>query len=275
MIRNLLNGIGHLGIYTAYVTFLTDAYRFSSTGGNSSPAWPHRPNFCQLVDLFSILGSFLKITGNFWATFSHGRSYLLILTKNPSAYILCKTFTNSSGHPGHHLHTCLTIRTFISKIRDRCYYFKNIFAQKFAKTGLFWLKQKVILQKSYHNIDFREEGQFFCWKLAKIAENCEHNIDPKICFLLRKNNVFTPWTYFARRIQFWKRTAYPMSPCHHIHIQNNPNIILERKPFSYNCTSSLAHYENKNSFFAMKNALILLQRWRYSCKFRSRRIGCW
>jgi hypothetical protein len=34
------------------------------------------------------------------------------------------------------------------------------------------------LQKWDHNIGFKEKRQFFCRKVAKIAENCDHNIDP-------------------------------------------------------------------------------------------------
>jgi hypothetical protein len=34
------------------------------------------------------------------------------------------------------------------------------------------------MQNFNHNIGFREKRQFFRWKLAKIAENCDHNMDP-------------------------------------------------------------------------------------------------
>jgi hypothetical protein len=34
------------------------------------------------------------------------------------------------------------------------------------------------LKKNDHNIGFREKRQFFRRKLRKIAENCDHNIDP-------------------------------------------------------------------------------------------------
>jgi hypothetical protein len=43
---------------------------------------------------------------------------------------------------------------------------------------------------------FEKNGKFFCRKLAKIAENCDHNIDPKAakkCFAclqdIRRNEV--------------------------------------------------------------------------------------
>jgi hypothetical protein len=35
-----------------------------------------------------------------------------------------------------------------------------------------------LLQKYDHNIGFREKRQFFRRILSKIAENCDHNIDP-------------------------------------------------------------------------------------------------
>jgi hypothetical protein len=35
------------------------------------------------------------------------------------------------------------------------------------------------MQNFDHNIGFRENRQFFRRKLSKIAENCDHNIDPR------------------------------------------------------------------------------------------------
>jgi hypothetical protein len=65
------------------------------------------------------------------------------------------------------------------RIRDRCYDFKNIFAEKFSeKIGIFDSKQSQIMQNFDHNIGFCEKRQFFRRKLSKIAENCDHNIDP-------------------------------------------------------------------------------------------------
>jgi hypothetical protein len=40
------------------------------------------------------------------------------------------------------------------------------------------------LKKIDHNIGFREKRQFFRRKLGKIAENCDHKIDPRYGFLL-------------------------------------------------------------------------------------------
>jgi hypothetical protein len=34
------------------------------------------------------------------------------------------------------------------------------------------------MQKFDNNIGFWEKRQIFRWKLSKIAENCDHNIDP-------------------------------------------------------------------------------------------------
>jgi hypothetical protein len=36
------------------------------------------------------------------------------------------------------------------------------------------------MQKLDHNIGFWEKRQFFRQKLAKLAENCDHNIDPSL-----------------------------------------------------------------------------------------------
>jgi hypothetical protein len=46
------------------------------------------------------------------------------------------------------------------------------------KIGVFDSKQSQILKKIDHNIGFWEKCQFCRRKLAKIAENCDHNIDP-------------------------------------------------------------------------------------------------
>jgi hypothetical protein len=43
----------------------------------------------------------------------------------------------------------------------------------------------------------------------------------------------------------------------------------------YNATSSHVRFENKSIVFLNVKSFILLQRWRYSCKFKSRRIGSW
>jgi hypothetical protein len=37
------------------------------------------------------------------------------------------------------------------------------------------------MQNFDHNIVFWEQRQIFRRKLAKIAENCDHNIDPRLC----------------------------------------------------------------------------------------------
>jgi hypothetical protein len=41
------------------------------------------------------------------------------------------------------------------------------------------------VQNFDHNIGFREKRQIFRRKLAKIAENCDHNIDPRVTELGR------------------------------------------------------------------------------------------
>jgi hypothetical protein len=49
----------------------------------------------------------------------------------------------------------------------------------------------------------------------------------------------------------------------------NPTIV------SYIATSSLVRFVRKNIFFYFEKRSSLLQRWSFSCKFRSRRIGSW
>jgi hypothetical protein len=50
------------------------------------------------------------------------------------------------------------------------------------------------MQKLDHSIGFEEKRQFFRRKLAKIAENCDHNIDP-----------WSPWLGFVCLI-IWRRS---------------------------------------------------------------------
>jgi hypothetical protein len=47
-----------------------------------------------------------------------------------------------------------------------------------AKNGVFYLNYCLRLQKLNHNIGFLRKMPIFRGKLAKIAENCDHNIDP-------------------------------------------------------------------------------------------------
>jgi hypothetical protein len=55
--------------------------------------------------------------------------------------------------------------------------FKNIFAEKISEKLAFLTQNKAKLCKILI-IAFWDQCQFFCRKLSKIAENCEHNIDP-------------------------------------------------------------------------------------------------
>jgi hypothetical protein len=48
------------------------------------------------------------------------------------------------------------------------------------------------MQNVDHNIGFREKRQFFRRKLAKIAENCDHNIDPWFTLKHAKQFVIPP-----------------------------------------------------------------------------------
>jgi hypothetical protein len=43
----------------------------------------------------------------------------------------------------------------------------------------------------------------------------------------------------------------------------------------YNATGSLARFESKNILYYFEKRSSLLQRWRCSCKFKSRRICSW
>jgi hypothetical protein len=59
----------------------------------------------------------------------------------------------------------------------------KIFSPKnFAKKLAFLTQNKAKFWKKIdRNIGFWEKRQFFRQKLSKIAENCDHNIDPRLC----------------------------------------------------------------------------------------------
>jgi hypothetical protein len=59
------------------------------------------------------------------------------------------------------------------------WFFKYFRRKKIAKMAILSPnKAELHMQNFDHNIGFWEKSQFFCRKLAKIAENCDRNIDP-------------------------------------------------------------------------------------------------
>jgi hypothetical protein len=69
------------------------------------------------------------------------------------------------------------VREFIP--RDRCYDFLNIFAEKCSEKNGVFAQTTASFCKNYDNyIGFWEKRHFFQRKLGKIAENCDHKIDP-------------------------------------------------------------------------------------------------
>jgi hypothetical protein len=79
--------------------------------------------------------------------------------------------------------TSVILKTALSKkiapkakthpIWDRCYDFKNIFAEKFSNKLAVSLFKKCII-----TLVFEKKRQYFPRKMAKIAENNGHSIDP-------------------------------------------------------------------------------------------------
>jgi hypothetical protein len=59
--------------------------------------------------------------------------------------------------------------------------FKIFLSKNLAKILAFFAQITASFCKKFdHNIGFWEKRQFFCRKLAKIAEKCDHNIDPRL-----------------------------------------------------------------------------------------------
>jgi hypothetical protein len=64
-------------------------------------------------------------------------------------------------------------------IWDRCYDFLNISPKNSAKKLAFFTRNKDKLCKILNiTLVFEKKRRFFRRKLSKIAENCDHNIDP-------------------------------------------------------------------------------------------------
>jgi fructoselysine-6-P-deglycase FrlB-like protein len=65
--------------------------------------------------------------------------------------------------------------------RDRYYDFLNTLAEKFGGKMAFVTQNKAKICKILIiTLVFEKNANFFCQKLSKIAENCDHNIDPRM-----------------------------------------------------------------------------------------------
>jgi hypothetical protein len=61
------------------------------------------------------------------------------------------------------------------------WFFKIFSTKNLAKILAFFAQTTASFCKNFnHNIGFWEKRQFFRRKLSKIAENCDHNIDPRL-----------------------------------------------------------------------------------------------
>jgi hypothetical protein len=106
---------------------------------------------------------------DFWATFVHGESYVRFKVDNK--WVRLHFWANSSGHPVWNLHTN-TQANGLSSGTDVIVL--KIFSPKYfgEKIGVYFCNILIIpIVYKKHEIIFRP-------KLAKIAENCDHNIDP-------------------------------------------------------------------------------------------------
>jgi hypothetical protein len=115
-------------------------------------------------------------------------------------------------------------RTFIfplgAKSRDRCDDFKNIFPKKIAKKLAFFYSNKAKLCKILILTLVFEKNIFFRRKLAKIAESCDRNIDPRTQTISSPN--FSPK----------KRSKnYPLTPLFYFQM-NQPGADVEAFAFS-------------------------------------------
>jgi hypothetical protein len=71
------------------------------------------------------------------------------------------------------------LKTKLNYAKFWCYDFLNIFDKKFSKKLAFLTQNKAKLWKILIiTLVFEKNANFFRQKLSKIAENCDHNIDP-------------------------------------------------------------------------------------------------
>jgi hypothetical protein len=92
-------------------------------------------------------------------------------------------------------------------------FFEYFRRKKSAKNWRFWLQTKLNYAKNDHNIGYWEIRHFFRRKLSKIAENCDHNIDPRcnyfLNFLWLPTNpilpfIFTRYSVYSKQECFFK-----------------------------------------------------------------------
>jgi hypothetical protein len=82
------------------------------------------------------------------------------------------------------------------------------------------LKLLLCFEKIDHNIGFWEKRQFFRRKLAKIAENCDHNIDPRWVCEKVAQNVCSPTIFLSKLIHdFHRGTMKPSNLRYFCHFQ--------------------------------------------------------
>jgi hypothetical protein len=65
---------------------------------------------------------------------------------------------------------------------DRCYDFKNIFAEEIRRKKLLHILTQITaikVAKGIITLGFKKNANFFHRKWVKIAENIYHNIDPR------------------------------------------------------------------------------------------------
>jgi hypothetical protein len=92
-----------------------------------------------------------------------------------------------------------------SKIWDRCYYFLNIFAEKFSeKIGVFCSSYCQFCKNCDHNIGFWEKRQFFAENCQKSQKIVNITSTPGICSTL---HICSPLLNFAdycdRDVRYW------------------------------------------------------------------------
>jgi hypothetical protein len=116
--------------------------------------------------------------------------------------------------------------------------FKIFSPKKLQKNGRFWLITKLNYAKK--TLVFRKR-QFFRRKLAKIAENCDHNIDPRIWGLKFIRNFFRPKWSFVKLIPADHVSKAAAEPHESLHQTHDAHSNEQAQGSTWNCNALPTH----------------------------------
>jgi hypothetical protein len=135
------------------------------------------------------------------------------------------------------------------------WFFKYFFRKNQRKKWRFCLKTKPNFEKVDHNIGFGEKRRFFRRKLAKIAENCDHNIDPwslSDSYETTNAHVHTQVQNLLRYLPIYVRKMMLLSNSNNLILTgfwdqcySTTMFLLKNRLWVKMCNGTRNHYQNK------------------------------